>query len=334
MYDQSMKNHYQNIDITIPSKLNISIALIAMSSCLFILYLASHTDSYLHLALLMIGFGYLGNTVFSLLHEAVHANFHHNRKVNYVFGNFLAAFFPTGFTFQKRCHLNHHRNNRTEYELFETYHEGDNKVLRALMFYFVLTGVYWIFPLLGSLWLLINPSSMTGSKLAGKNDYKLGRIGGASMLRDFQNLTKSYVNRMRLEVVFMLLFQLSLFVFLGITFKAWILCYVSFAVLWSSLQYADHAYSPYDIRNGAWNLKVDPLTKAFFLNYHDHLAHHQHPHVSWIHLPKFIDPNFKQPTFLSIYLRMWRGLTKIEKPKKLILDSELEKLIDKENFLT
>ncbi len=45
---------------------------------------------------------------------------------------------------------------------------------------------------------------------------------------------------------------------------------------------ADHAFSPRDVVNGAWNLRVLPWTRALALNYHHHKAHHhgdddQHP---------------------------------------------------------
>lgn len=105
-----------------------------------------------------------------------------------------------------------------------------------------------------------------------------------------------------------------------------------FGFTWSALQYADHAYSVRDIRNGAWNLKVHPITKAFFLNYHDHLAHHQHPNVPWIHLPKFVDPNVEKPAFLAIYLKMWKGLVKLDQNEPAPIDSELDSLIERENF--
>lgn len=329
-----MINTYRNINITIPSTLNTVIAVSAMASACFLLWLVSHTQSTFVMILGILAFGYVGNTIFSLLHEAVHSNFHHDRKMNYWVGNFLAAFFPTGFSFQRRCHLNHHRNNRTEYELFETYQDGDIKALRTLMLYFILMGPFWIFPPLGSLWLMINPRAMINSNFSGKGNPRLGRIGGASMLRSFQNISNTEYTQMRLEVLFSLSLQLGLFFLLGLTLKGWLLCYVSFAVLWSSLQYADHAYSAVDIRNGAWNLKVNPVTKAFFLNYHDHLAHHQHPHVPWIHLPKFIDPAVERPNFWAIYLRMWKGPIKMDRQVNPTLDPELEDLINKQNFQT
>jgi hypothetical protein len=44
---------------------------------------------------------------------------------------------------------------------------------------------------------------------------------------------------------------------------------------------ADHAFSPLDQREGAWNLTVSAFTRMAFLNYHFHLCHHRDPTVPW-----------------------------------------------------
>lgn len=110
----------------------------------------------------------------------------------------------------------------------------------------------------------------------------------------------------RAEVFFVLLWQIGLGWALGLSWSGWFLCYAAFAVNWSSLQYADHAWSPLDVKSGAWNLKVNPVIQGIFLNYHHHLAHHENPSVPWIHLGRFVDRNH-QPRFLRIYWEMWKG---------------------------
>lgn len=323
---------YNNKNISIPANLNIALAIGSISALMALLYITSHTDSWWIKIPCVLLFAYTGNTTFSLLHEAVHSNFHHKRSMNYYFGNLCAAMFPTGFSFQKRCHLNHHRNNRTQYELFEMYDDNDNLIVKNVTLYSVLTGIYWLAPIVGSVWLLLNPGSLVASDFSGKNNYRLGRMGGASMLRSFENLSPKEITRMRIEVAFVLALQAGMFFFLNLNFASYFMCYFAFAFTWSALQYADHAYSVRDIRNGAWNLKVHPITKAFFLNYHDHLAHHQHPNVPWIHLPKFVDPALEKPEFLAIYLKMWRGLVKHDLKEPEPIDAELDLLIEKENF--
>ena len=115
------------------------------------------------------------------------------------------------------------------------------------------------------------------------------------------------VSTVRLEVGSVVIFQAGLFWLLDLSIPGWALCYAAFAVNWSALQYADHAWSPLDRKDGAWNLRVNPVTRKLFLNYHDHLAHHQHPKVPWLYLPELVDAQSFRPSFLSVYLSMWRG---------------------------
>ena len=130
------------------------------------------------------------------------------------------------------------------------------------------------------------------------------QTGAASM---FAQLDKAPGGTIRLELLFTIVLQAAMFFALDLSVTGWLMCYAAFAVHWSAMQYADHAFSKLDVRDGAWNLRVLPTTRLLFLNYHHHLAHHQHPHVPWIELGRYVDDAAPRPTFWSIYRRMWRG---------------------------
>ena len=83
---------------------------------------------------------------------------------------------------------------------------------------------------------------------------------------------------------------------------------------WSALQYVIHAFTERDIVEGAWNLKVSRLADALTLNYHNHLAHHRHPQLPWLYLPKFVEPDDRRPSAWRIYFRLWRGGTQPAPP--------------------
>jgi fatty acid desaturase len=55
------------------------------------------------------------------------------------------------------------------------------------------------------------------------------------------------------------------------------------------------------------NLRVTPISRFFFLNYHHHRAHHQNPHVPWLYLGRFVERDAPRPLFWQIYFAMWRG---------------------------
>lgn len=304
--------------------LNILIACAAYSLAAFCLYGAAHADAWYMVLLYAIIFSFVGNTVFSLLHESVHRSFSRNRFINDFFGNISAAFFPTGFTFQRICHLGHHRRNRTDVEMFDMYYSNDNLFLKKLQLYFVLLGVYWTNPPTGAFFYLVWPQFLQMKWLRG-DSHIVKHMGADAMLSGFDKNVPEV--RIRLEILFTIIFQVALFKLLGLTWWAWLICYWAFGMNWGGLQYADHAWSIRDIRNGAWNLRVNKITQYIFLNYHHHLAHHQNPNIPWVHLAKFVDFEKPRPSFLRLYLKLWRGPTLTSETAPPKIDPQFEKLI-------
>ena len=310
-------------EIPIPGTLNLIITAIAVAVAGLSLWMAAHAGSFWGMLLWALVFSYVGNTIFSLLHEAVHRIYHANRSINDLCGQLLAAFFPTGFFFQRAFHLGHHRRNRTDVEMFDMYNPGDSRLLKRLQLYTVLLGFYWTSAPIGGVLYLISPKILSRGFFRSQ-DPRLKPMSMDAMLSGLDNAKPS---RIRFELLFTVLFQIFLFWALGLTWQSWLLCYWAFAINWGSLQYADHAWSKRDVRNGAWNLKVNPVVRWVFLNYHHHLAHHQHPYVPWIHLDKFIDPTQPQPSHFKIWLQLWRGPTPATEPAPAQLSLEFEKVI-------
>lgn len=256
-------------------------------------------------------FSFVSNTIFSLFHESVHGVFHPSKKANYYLGVILGGFFPTSFTLQQIFHLGHHRRNRTDAEIFDQYYPEDNKLVKRFVLFYLLTGLYWTSPPMACLLYLIFPTLLNSQKIRNADSMKKGGFSDMLSGLDRKNIPST---KIRLEIIYVILFQAGIIYFLNLSIWTWVICYFSFAVNWSALQYADHAWSERDIRNGAWNLRINPFVEKIFLNYHFHLAHHQYPNVPWIHLPKLIDERRERPTFWSIYFKLWKGPTPIESP--------------------
>jgi len=318
----------QRYDLKIPNLLNLGVTLFSVSGALFMIVMANHyyqSGNILLFLLFAVLFSFLNNTNFGLLHEAVHRVYHSNVKVNDWGGRVLAAMFPTGFLFQRLCHLGHHCRNRTDVEMFELYYpKHDNRLLKKIQLYCVLTGVYWTNPPTGCLLYTFFPWLLKMDFLRSKKSHKVQTLSADAML---SSVEKGNPTVIRLEILFSILFQAVFIYFFEISFVAWIACYWAFGVNWGSLQYADHAWTKRDIRNGAWNLKVHPLLEWIFLKYHHHLAHHQYPQVPWIYLDRFLDPNYPQVSFWKIYFRLWKGPTPTEELPPRAIDPEFESLI-------
>lgn len=285
----------------IPARLNALIGALAVPGALALLWLAARSASWWTIALCAIVFSLVNNTVFSLLHEAVHGNFHPNRSVNDLAGALFAAMFPTGFSIQRISHLGHHRRNRTDLELFDYYLPNQSRWLKTYWLYCLLTGFYWsIIPVAGLIYLAAPWVFSARWFQAGP-----ARLWGFEpMVREIAAAPK---RRVWLELVFTWGFQLAAWTLLDLRWQSTLACYWAFALSWSALQYVDHAWSPRHVTEGAWNLKVGRLTQALFLNYHCHLEHHRRPWVPWLYLPRLVDPAATRPSFWSIYLSLWAG---------------------------
>jgi fatty acid desaturase len=287
----------------IPGALNLALAVAAPAGALGLLAFASHTPSWGWRIAAALAFSYVNNTIFSLLHEAVHGHFHPSRKINEAAGRLLAAFFPTGLGFQRICHLGHHRRNRSDVEVFDYILPGESRLVKTLQWYGILTGIYWLTPPFGCLLYLLWPGLFRlPQRLRGARFFR--QTSAEAMFSAFENAPERTT---RLEILLSFALQAAFIWLLGLTPAGWLTCYAAFALNWSSLQYADHAFTERHIRDGAWNLRVNRLVQYLFLNYHHHKAHHQNPHVPWLHLAKYVDFTEKRPSFLMIWLKMWRG---------------------------
>lgn len=292
--------------------INGTIQALASFGALYGLWLASHGVLWWHKALGILLFALSNNTLFSLLHEAVHKIYSKNQRINDAMGILASAFFPTGFTFQRLCHLAHHCNNRSDHEMFDMYYPNDNLLLKRIQFFGIFTGLYWLVLILGWLIYLVYPGFFDlVSKLGEKS--RLLKHADVAILLPFGKTNKE--SRIRFELAFTLIIQILIFYFLQLTFGWWLLAYWVFSLFWGSLQYADHAFSPRDIRKGAWDLRINPIMRYIFLNYHHHRAHHMNPNVPWFDLAKYIDYGNYRPRFLEIYLRMWKGPIKTKEPE-------------------
>ncbi|MDR2113631.1 MAG: fatty acid desaturase [Candidatus Accumulibacter sp.] len=282
--------------------LNILILILSLSATWLCLWAASHLDTGCALLAAWI-FSHVANTPFALMHEAVHGVGHPARRWNELLGVVSGWAFPTSYSMQRAAHQGHHLRNRTDLELYDYYLPGQSKRVRNLWLYLGnLLGLYWWSVVFGNLIYLLAPwayrSRFFVERLAPD-------LGFGPYVADLAKLPPS---RVWPEIALAFAYQAALIHALDLEAAGLALCYWAFALHWSVLQYADHAWSARDVRNGAWNLKVLAPFRWLALNYHYHLAHHQNPEVPWCDLPKHVDPATPQPSFWRIYLSLWKGV--------------------------
>lgn len=289
----------------IPATRNLLILAAASLANLVLLHAAAHAPWWGMLPAACL-FALSNNTLFSLLHESVHGMFSPHERVNLWAGRFAALWFPTGFAVQRAFHLTHHRHNRSASEQFDILHPEDVRWLKYAQWYAIFTGLYWPITVLGVVLYALTPRALRQALVRA-----FGRQGSAQTSADhYIGVLDRLPLVARLEVFAAMAWHVLLFYLLDLNIVGWLSCYAAFGFLWSSLQYTDHAFSPLDRDDGAWNLRVPAWLRRIFLNYHLHLAHHQHPDVPWNHLPRYARPG---PRFIDVWLACWRGPRPVEK---------------------
>ena len=282
--------------------MNTAILLASLTVLCFCLWAASHLGMPAML-LAAWAFSVFGNTPFVLMHEAVHGVASASPESNAALGIVAGWAFPTSFSMQRIAHQGHHQRNRTDEELYDYYLPQQSRLVRSLWLYLGnLLGLYWWSVIFSNLLFFVAP-------WAWHSRFFTQRLAPALGFGPFvEDLAKAPAWRLWIEIALAFTWQVAVFVALDLSFWPTLLCYAAFAVHWSVLQYADHAWSARDVKNGAWNLKVLPLSRWIALNFHYHRAHHQNPDIPWYELPRMVDPNERQPSFWRVYKSLWKGV--------------------------
>jgi fatty acid desaturase len=283
----------------IPVRLNLAIMAAQIAAIALCCYAAAHVHHAWSLAVLALAFGVLMNSVYSIIHEAEHAMLFPNRVRNDLAGAFMALFFPAPFHLIRQGHLGHHFRNRSDDEAFDLYFEGDHRLWRALVLYGILTGCYWIVVVLGNVVFLFFPFA------ADKRYWNFDRPSHAFM----ESLNPSYRRLIQFECLAVIGLHTLIIWSFHIPLLNYAVMYFGFGLTWSAMQYVHHYGTERHVTRGARDLRLWEPVDRLWLNHNWHLAHHQHPTVPWIHLPKLGDPasTGKRGSLLWSYLKMWRG---------------------------
>lgn len=280
-----------------PGALNVALALLIMSGGWAMHWYAARQDSWLVILGVGVVFGLWYLPLYTLMHEAMHRIFHPNRRVNDLFGLVMMAMMPGPFTFFRFGHNAHHRLNRSDAELFDAYYPEDSALKKRLAFYFYYLGGFWFIVFLTNFVFLLVPWFLESQAV------KQSKAAGPKVIGNPQK----HKQRIRLEALFNIALHVVLFWALELRLETYAALYACFAFSWSSQNFITHAHSPRHVLNGAYNLSANRLWSLWLLNFNYHLAHHQHPSVPWIHLPRINDERRERPNYLWTWITFWAG---------------------------
>lgn len=282
----------------IPSRLNMGIAAVQLVAAASIFVLAAQASVWWHVAALAAVFALVGNSIYAMIHEAEHGLLHTNRWVNNAVGVVLALLFPAPFHLIRQGHIGHHLRNRSDDEAFDLYFPGESPAWKALQYYGILTGIFWLVIVIGNAVVLAFP------RILERQHFEFDKPTAAFV----ESLNWQYLWRIRLEAAAVLMLHPTLMLVLGIHPVTYGLVYFGFGFSWSAMQYVHHYDTDRDVTRGARNLYLWAPIDWILLHHNWHLTHHKHPTVSWWYLPALgrrEDPH--REFLLRHYLRMWRG---------------------------
>ncbi len=285
-------------EFAIPERLNLLVISLQLTATFAIFYGASRADTWWELVLLALAFAVVGNSIYSIIHEAEHRMLHRNVVINDALGAFMALFFPAPYHLLRQGHLCHHRANRSDDEAFDLYFEGDSPIVKWLKFYGIITGVYWVMVVLSNIVVLLFPF------LVKRQLYEFDE----PFAKFVEVLNPQYSWLIRVEAFLVLVLHTFIVWALGIPLLNYAIVYFGFGFSWSAMQYVHHFGTERHVTDGTRNLWIFGPVDRLWLHHNWHLTHHKQPTVPWVYLPTLGKEQDPDRGFLPWhYLKMWKG---------------------------
>lgn len=261
----------------LPSKLNLSISgaiVAALAFQLFAMPVTLGAHPYVMAAIVVL-LAAINTPFWSLIHEAVHRNFHANKEVNEGAGRFMSVLFGAGFGVLRFGHLMHHQYNR----------DWENEFFDESKLHPVPAWIYHYFKILGGLYLI----EVVLSFLVACLPVSLTRKVARKIFEDdrhYQAVLNSLLKtenvwKMRLDCAgIVIVYGISAYLF-GENWPVLALLIFGRALFISLMDNAYHYGTPEDNSVTALELKAPDFLEKFILNFNHHLTHHNNTRLPW-----------------------------------------------------
>jgi len=225
------------------------------------------------------------NGFWALHHEAIHGNFHHDRRVNHRAGRGMAVLLGSSFRVLRFAHLMHHRFNRYRLDRPDIYEPDEGPYLVAK------------FRFLGELLILLYASEIVVPLLCLLPKPGVRRIVDFvyrhpdPTVQDVRSVAQQVFLRdrslreIRFDALAVIAFVALAFVCYGPWWPMLLAFLLSRGVLISFLDNVYHFGTPVDDVDFAMNLSLPAPMRYVFLNMNMHRVHHHNPELPWWQLP-------------------------------------------------
>lgn len=260
-------------DIVIPNRPNLIIATTITIAFLasMILLPASGASWPLMLAvtLLLIPFN---TPLWSLIHEAIHKNFHSNKRLNEDAGRFMSIVYGASFGVLRFGHLMHHQYNRD----WENEYYTGSKVKAAFHHYFQMLGGLYLTEVILSLVVTTCPAFITRkvARALFEDDRHYEAVLNSL-------LKPSNVRQIRTDFILIVFLYTGIFLLFGIYWFVPFIALLGRGIIISIMDNAYHYGTPDDNSVMAKELKTSRWYEKFILNFNHHLTHHKNVRLPW-----------------------------------------------------
>jgi fatty acid desaturase len=167
-----------------------------------------------------------------------------------------------------------------------------------VQFYGIITGAYWVMVAVSNVVVMLTPGFLA------RRHFEFNRSSAAFM----ESLNPRYWTLIRLEAAAAIALHAALIWSLDVPPLRYLAVYFGFGFSWSAMQYVHHYGTERHVLDGSRNLWLFAPVDCLWLHHNWHRAHHRHPTVPWIHLPRIgRDEDPRREFLIRHYLRMWRG---------------------------
>lgn len=229
--------------------------------------------------LLLVPVALASNTMWSLIHEAIHGHLFAERRLNNRAGRVLCVLYGAPFRALRVAHLLHHRFSRTERDRTEVYDPARvSRLGAAVGFYVQLLGGMYFLEVFSSLACLL-PRPVIERIAPGTE--RADTTGGLVVRAVSQPAPLAEMRVDMLAIIFV--FGVSAWLYGE---NAWMLAVAIFlrAALVSIADNSYHYGTPLEEPRDAMNAGASAWVAALLLHFNLHGVHHRHPHLPWFAL--------------------------------------------------
>ncbi|MEX2298498.1 MAG: fatty acid desaturase [Dongiaceae bacterium] len=236
--------------------------------------------------LVLIPIALMSNSFWALHHEAIHGNFHGDRRINNRAGRVMAILLGSSFRVLQFAHLMHHRYNRYRLDRPDIYQPQEGSYALAKLRY------------LSELFLLLYLSEVAVPLLCLLPKAGVRRIldfvyrhpdpavREVRTIADRVFLRDRSLAEIRVDAVLVILVAAIAFVLYGPWWPMLLAFLVARGILISFLDNVYHFATPLDRVDFAMNLRLPAPLRLAFLNMNMHRVHHHNTSLPWWQLPQ------------------------------------------------